>query len=93
MSGPRSAMVFFSHGASNEAFADEAVRQQTLAHGVDAILANVAGLQVTQANDFSCTVSVMGNPESILRLKDFVAEAALGAVELEVFEKPAFRAG
>jgi hypothetical protein len=92
MNGPRSAIVFFSHREANEA-SNDAVRQQKLAHGIDAILSNVAGLRVMQANDFSCTVSVIGNPESILQLKTFVADAALGAVEFDVFEKPAFRVG
>ncbi len=92
MNGPRSAIVFFSHREANEP-SDEAVRQQKLAHGIDAILSNVAGLRVMQANDFSCTVSVIGNPDSILQLKTFVTDAALGAVEFDVFEKPAFRVG
>jgi hypothetical protein len=93
MNGPRSAIVFFSQTDANNAFAEDVARKQTLVHGIETILANVSGLRVMQSNDFSCTVSVMGNPESILRLKDFVADAALGSVELEVFEKPAFRVG
>ncbi len=93
MNGPRSAIVFFSHDDANEAFAGDALRKKTLDHGIETILAHVSGLRVMQSNDFSCTVSVIGNPESILRLKDFVTDTALGSVELEVFEKPAFRIG
>lgn len=92
MNGPRSAIVFFSYGEPNDA-SDDVVRQQALAHGIDAINANVMGLRVIQANGFSCTVSVIGSPESILQLKTFVTEAALGEVEFDVFEKPAFRVG
>jgi hypothetical protein len=92
MNGPRSAIVFFSYPDADDE-KEDAVRQQTLARGTDEILANVPGLRVMQSNNLSCTLSVVGNSESISHLKSFVTDRALGAIELEVFEKPAFRVG
>jgi hypothetical protein len=92
MSGPQSAMVFFSTGESKEAFFDADRRRETVERGVQSILSNIEGIHIVRANDFSCTVSVTGNPEAIVRLQDYVKHEALGTVELSVFEQPAFRA-
>ncbi len=88
----RSAIIFFSTGASKEDFFNDVLRRETLNRGVESILSNVEGIRIVRANDFSCTASVAGNSDAILRLKQFVDQTELGSVEFDAFEVPAFRA-
>jgi hypothetical protein len=92
MISPRSAIVFFATGDSEELALDLGHRSSTLERGVEAILTNVKGLRVVNSNEFSCTASLQGPPHAIVELRDFVRTRALGAVEMDVFEKPAVRA-
>ena len=92
MNSNSSAMVVFSVGSDRSDFFNEQLRQATLERGVATILARIEGLRLITSSKFACTASVTGPLDAIEKLEKFVEDESLGAVEREVFEKPAMRA-
>ncbi|MBN8625198.1 MAG: hypothetical protein J0M17_06905 [Planctomycetes bacterium] len=92
MNPTRSAMVVFSTGPDRELFFDDVRRRSALERGIETILARIQGIRLVTKSDFACTATVVGSSDAIADLKALMQAEALGSVETDVYEKPAFRA-
>jgi len=92
MEKQNSAMVYFGQGLPQESLLDKTVRERTLSDGTAAIVANVPGLEIVSQNRLACVAAVSGTPPVLDKLQRYIRDSGLGALEIDVAEKPVARA-